>query len=51
MKKENLAPWYVVARRFIPYIILMYIMLPLCYILIVLGYGFNDARRFWEATT
>jgi hypothetical protein len=40
-------PWYIVARRLVPYMLLS-VIVPFVYVLLLLGYGKDQARRFWS---
>tara|TARA_R110000782_G_scaffold49936_7_gene108480 strand:- start:534 stop:710 length:177 start_codon:yes stop_codon:yes gene_type:complete len=42
---------FTVARRLIPWFIVTTILLPLTFLLILIGFGKADAAEFWEAVT
>lgn len=47
MRKDDMAPWYIVARRLIPWILLQPLF-ALSWVLIVIGWGFGAAADFAE---
>lgn len=49
MQDRDIAPWYVIARRLVPYTIL-WVLLRLSWLMVLIGFGREAARRFYRNT-
>ncbi|MFX4300237.1 hypothetical protein [Pseudosulfitobacter pseudonitzschiae] len=49
MDNGDIVPWYTVLRRLIPYAIL-WILLRLSWLMVLIGFGRAEARRFYRDT-
>jgi hypothetical protein len=47
MQNRDTTPWYVIARRLLPYAALR-VLLHLSWLMVLIGFGRAEARRFYK---